>query len=133
VACGRRAITQWFSVLRLRWDSCGFQLLVDLAGALAGGGEFGGLGERLSEAGGSVVDLAAGVVDFSEGLVLVRFEVGEPVFQPGDQAGRVGFREIARGQSDLGAGGGVEGGVTLTWPRVRETVTVSGNPPSFPV
>jgi hypothetical protein len=33
----------------------------------------------------------------------------EPVFQAGDQAGRVGFREIARGKGDFGAGGAVEG------------------------
>ncbi|SRR6266851_9717707 len=110
VAYGRRRVmVQCFGVLRLRWGDCSFQLLVDLAAAFAGGGEFGGLGERLSEAGSGVLDLAAGVVDIGEDLGLVGFEMGEPVFQAGDQAGRVGFREVSRGEGDFGAWGAIEG------------------------
>jgi hypothetical protein len=93
----------------LRWGCCCFQLLVDLAGALTGAGEFGGLGERLPDAGGSVLDLTAGGGDLSEDLGLIGFEMGKPVFQPGDQAGRVGFCEVPGGKGDFGAGCAIEG------------------------
>ena len=112
---------------------CGFELLVDLAGAFAGGGEFGGLGERLAEAGVGVLDLAAGVVDVGQRLGFGRFELGEAVFQAGDQADRVGVGEVSRGEADLGAGGAFQGGVALDLAEVRVMVTVRGKPPSSPV
>ena len=72
-----------FRILLVRWGGCGFELLIDLAGAFAGGGEFGGLGERLPEAGGGVVGLAAGVLDLAESLRLARFEAGRAGFPAG--------------------------------------------------
>jgi hypothetical protein len=54
------------------------KLLVDLAGALAGGGKVGGFGEGLAEAVGGLLDLAAGIADLGEGLGLVRFELAGP-------------------------------------------------------
>jgi hypothetical protein len=133
VAHGHRGFALCFSVLRLRRGGSCFQLLVDLAGAVAGGGESGGLGERFSEAGGGVLDLAASVADLGEDLGLIGFEMSEPVLQPGDQADRVGLWKVSRGESDFGAGAPSRAGVALTWPRTREMVTVNANPPSSPI
>ena len=104
-----RGRVRCFRVL-LWWGGCGFELLIDLAGAFAGGGEFGGLGERFAEAGGGVVDLAAGVLDLGrEPSPCSLSRLGEPVFQPGDQADRVGVGEFPGRECHLGAGGAVEG------------------------
>jgi hypothetical protein len=89
------------------WGGCGFQLFVDLVYALPGGGEFRGLGEGFAEAGGGVVDLAAGVAGVGEGTRPDRFESGEPVFQAGDQTNGVGGGEILPGEGHLGAVGAV--------------------------
>ncbi len=62
-----------------------------VAAALAGGGEFGGVGEGFAEVGGGVGDLDAGAVDLSECLGFADFETGEAVFQAGDQADGVHF------------------------------------------
>src|SRR6266567_8707445 len=95
--------------MRVRRGGSCFQLLVDLPGALAGGGEFASLGERLADAGGGVIDLAPGMIGFSKGLGLGGFEAGQPVFQPGDQADWVELGEVPWRNGHFGADSTIEG------------------------
>jgi hypothetical protein len=55
------------------------ELFVDLAGAFAGFGELGGVGEGLAEVVSGVGDLAAGSFDAGEGVLLAGLEVVEAV------------------------------------------------------
>jgi hypothetical protein len=55
----------------------GFHLLIYLLGALTVGGEFGGLGERLAEVGGGMLDVDARVSDVGLGFGLVGFKSSE--------------------------------------------------------
>jgi hypothetical protein len=84
------------------------ELFVDLAGAVAGIGELGGLWKWLAEVVTGVGDLAAGSFDAGEGVLLASLKVVEAVFQPGDQPGGVSGVQVTGGELDCAAGHAVE-------------------------
>lgn len=70
-----------FHLPRFRCGRSGFELFVNVAAALAGGCEFGGMGEGFAEVGGGVRDLDAGVIDVGECLGFGGFQARESVLQ----------------------------------------------------
>jgi hypothetical protein len=70
------------------------ELFVDAVAAVPGGGQVGGLGEGLAEAGFGGADFGPGAVDIGEGLGFAGFEAREAAFQAGDEADGLEFGEV---------------------------------------